>query len=450
MSAGCGDALVAGAPEGVELALESVKHGFIHFHNPAAVVARGRKAGIARSKSLPAMPDRIADDDRVEEEELSSSCGEYSEALCAEFVALASEGFDGAATPHMDFIPRTPSTTCPSPNFSAASPASPCAKPMSACPDGLRTTSVADAGNGPFDVAAKDSAAERKPRRERPVPFKSLMLPEWAMELAAKAPVETDFGECSSWYSASPPASPLASPRPSTLPSPCCSPEPVWAMPVLAHSPAEQQQLPTMELRVVEPLPAKAPASKDCARNNNKVRWADFAEADDLCLRRVRWADAAEGQDSCPRKVRWADLAEAEDSCARKVRWADVVENQDDELSDVWPAIADDLDCDKADTESTMSSDDRPRLWVQDFGSTDSASDDGCAARRDLGSETGGDWSYDCLRPAQTAMMRSRMAVAAVRACGHAEEFLGSDFLDGFCVSTPETPRRGPRGLYVL
>lgn len=232
------------------LPLKAVKNGFIHFYSPVAVVAQERHVGMSRSSSWPALPE--ADATSLEE-------------------PLGTKAVDAPAPSEgaMDLVPSTPSTTCPS-HWSAGSP---CAN----------SRHVDDLAAGAAPAACETSRSSQT--GGRPAPFASLMLPAWAVELAAKAPVEQDFDDLRSWYSASPCSTPLASPR--------------------------------APIRVVADAACVAPC---------KARWADLADEEgDASDVWSAFGSSCEGEGSsfasvqttCPEdaqsRPRWADMSDDED-----------------------------------------------------------------------------------------------------------------------------------------
>eukprot|EP00445_Apocalathium_hangoei_P082229 CAMPEP_0204173198 /NCGR_PEP_ID=MMETSP0361-20130328/44776_1 /ASSEMBLY_ACC=CAM_ASM_000343 /TAXON_ID=268821 /ORGANISM="Scrippsiella Hangoei, Strain SHTV-5" /LENGTH=430 /DNA_ID=CAMNT_0051131433 /DNA_START=6 /DNA_END=1297 /DNA_ORIENTATION=- len=190
------------------LSVKTVKNGFIHFHSPV------RKA-LSRSSSTPAMPVASAREDQDmfitdDCKFAAAAAANHGPATTDSRYDIEGENLDSATAALMAWAIRTPSTTCPSPR--SHSPPTPRVPP----PPPISVRVVA--------ADKKEAAPGQSSRRAPPVPFMSLGLPAWAMEKAANAPRPTDFGECSSWYSASPRSSPAASPPGSPLASPSSSP----------------------------------------------------------------------------------------------------------------------------------------------------------------------------------------------------------------------------------
>jgi len=184
----------ATGPDGV-LPLKMVKNGFIHFHNPATVVAQEQKVGMCRSSSWPTLP-HVDFEDAQEAQSPCSSDGAESVS-----VGIRRESF-------FDFVPRTPSTACPSPWLRSSGMPAAAAEPTSS-----------RVGNSELAVSVQAAVDGSRPSKKSPcrAPFASLMLPDWAMELAAKAPPVEDFSDVRSWYSESPSSTPGVSPQPSSL-----------------------------------------------------------------------------------------------------------------------------------------------------------------------------------------------------------------------------------------
>lgn len=279
------------------VAFKAVKHGFIHFYSPVAVVARANEAGMSRSSSWPMLPD--AGDALLQGRVCHSGkeVANVTPSRSGEEVGDLGIVDTGAVQP----MPRTPSTACPS-QWSAGSPRTP----------GSRLREV----SAPIRAVSADAPSEcpRSVRRERRVPFGSLRLPEWAMEIAAKAPVVENFSDVESWYSSSPSSTPLASPR-----------APVRA-PLTGGRPS------ATAVDGLRPNGAKRGA-----------RWADLAEDDDgapedvgrglnperpscreggrasmhgMCLHASHRATIAVEEARAPRMTRWADMVDEDERSA--------------------------------------------------------------------------------------------------------------------------------------
>mmetsp|Transcript_5682 Transcript_5682/g.15632 ORF Transcript_5682/g.15632 Transcript_5682/m.15632 type:complete len:431 (-) Transcript_5682:141-1433(-) len=233
------------------LPVSTVKHGFIHFHNPVAVVAFEQKKVLSRSISWPILPDAEALQQNFfhRDNPVSAACLPTVKRTHA-----VAQGESGAVdTSAMDALSiRTPSTACSSPcprsptvasivkaasesreiagegdaaaaaaaaaaadalTFALRTPSTTRSSPLSRTPTphmATRTVALEEAVNG------SHISLGRNGRRVPVMPFASLQLPAWAVELAANAPCPTDFGECSSWYSQSPCPTPASSSPAST------------------------------------------------------------------------------------------------------------------------------------------------------------------------------------------------------------------------------------------
>lgn len=288
-----------------------VRHGFIHFRHPGEAAAQDHEESMCRTASCPLPVTQFED------------CG----------------GKAGGAPPSEDVCgvaPGTPSTTCPS-QWCPGSPSAPCAE--------SRQSATAL-------LAARP--------RDRPAPFLSLLLPAWAMDLAAAAPAE-DFDDLRSWYS----ESPCASPRVAVTAA--------WESSAdVAHatgSEAECELWPTRcddaSWTVISGDSSCAPACGDSdPRLKTRTCWADLAEEEDdvsgvwpasgaasgtsspCCSSwriRVRWADMVEDADVASlAESLWgfaSPVGDGEDVWQSGVCWADLAD-ADNEASEVWPTDA--------------------------------------------------------------------------------------------------------------
>mmetsp|Transcript_32798 Transcript_32798/g.93213 ORF Transcript_32798/g.93213 Transcript_32798/m.93213 type:complete len:223 (-) Transcript_32798:156-824(-) len=191
--------------------------------------------------------------------------------------AQASETVEEGA---VEFVPNTPSTTCPS-YWSAGSPSTPCAHLRQLEPEHAEC------------AEARAGAPTSFKKRDRPAPFASLMLPAWAAELAARTPVDEDFDDFRSWYSASPCSTPTASPR--------------------------------------SPIASCAPPPAPVGVSTSRARWADIVEEDEDASGGA-WAEFASslGDEDGGSEASEDEVCTSE--CRR--RWADM--SDDDDANDVW------------------------------------------------------------------------------------------------------------------
>jgi len=284
--------------------MRCIKNSFIHFDEASV---EDEAPLMKRSITCSAMPDKAP-------------------SLLKRFASgpISAEEASEVGSPTMISLLRTPSTACPSPQLpSIAAFDSPPASPRAAC--GAR--------------AAPDvpGAAGEPSRSRRPLPFMSLGLPAWAMQLAAEKVRDECEEDCSSWYSPSPASAAGGGETPRTF----AFVEASEANASWADLEDDSVLEAWSELAVVQqPSPCSVGAlvtgtscmSPGQARGR-KVMWADLQEEEDVDVEDEVHAEPQ------VHKVMWADLQEEEDeddevsaeTHARKVGWADLQEAEEEQ-----------------------------------------------------------------------------------------------------------------------
>jgi len=330
--------------------MRTVKNGFVHYHETQEMLKRSITWHPAH-----AVGDDWDDSDEEPLEQLESQPS--PDGLCDEAFQI-----------------RTPSTVCSSPQL----------------PSRLRSP-------GRFASLAEPEPAAAARKRTKPLPFASLGLPAWAIELAANAPVDDD---CDSWYSQSP-CSSASSPRSFAGASVFVAPRSASPTPLL------QTRQPGQGLG---------------------VSWADLMEEDDEDDSSDGWGLSPElGSERQPSVPPTPQAVAVESAGAREGRvcWADSVA-EEERPDDVWMG---DVDCQSG-------------MLIDGDASTDA-------------SEHGGSrCSSVCTSPHLPALTRTAFLARGLCGQGQGRKSSWADLMededDGICAAWPTLPAEAQQAAGYL